>query len=201
MKNNESQKWDKLSKNYDKFLNKERIAYEYIGNLIKKHNSNKKTVELCAGTGILTEYYLDNFKDIIISDFSKDMNKICKRKFPNSDIRIIDCTDTQFKDKTFDLVIMMNAIHIIPNPEKTLKEIRRILKDDGILIVANYLEEESILQKIKLKILSIVGVEFYNIWDFESIKKHFKDRDFEIIYSEKISSRFPLAYLELKKLR
>ena len=39
-----------------------------------------------------------------------------------------------YAQKSFEVVIVSNALHIVPHPEKALQEIRRVLKDDGVLI-------------------------------------------------------------------
>lgn len=36
------------------------------------------------------------------------------------------------------LVIVSNALHILPKPEKALTEIRRVLKEDGVLIAPTF---------------------------------------------------------------
>ena len=36
------------------------------------------------------------------------------------------------------MVIVSNALHIIPQPEKALQEIKRVLKDDGVLIAPTF---------------------------------------------------------------
>ena len=38
----------------------------------------------------------------------------------------------------FDVVIVSNALHIVPHPEKSPAEIRRVLKDDGVLIAPTF---------------------------------------------------------------
>ncbi|MCR5024844.1 MAG: class I SAM-dependent methyltransferase [Lachnospiraceae bacterium] len=42
-------------------------------------------------------------------------------------------------DASFDAVIISNALHIIPDPEKALSEINRVPKKDGILIAPNFI--------------------------------------------------------------
>ena len=36
------------------------------------------------------------------------------------------------------MVLVSNALHIVPQPEKALAEIRRVLKDDGVLIAPTF---------------------------------------------------------------
>ena len=54
-----------------------------------------------------------------------------KAKNPdNLSFEVADATSLRFADNSFDIVVIANALHIIPNPEKALEEIRRVLKDE-----------------------------------------------------------------------
>jgi ubiquinone/menaquinone biosynthesis C-methylase UbiE len=44
-----------------------------------------------------------------------------------------------FGDKSFDLVVVTNAIDHVRDMEKSIEEIRRVLKDDGLVLFATYL--------------------------------------------------------------
>ena len=43
-----------------------------------------------------------------------------------------------YAEESFDVVIVSNALHIVPQPEKALAEIRRVLKDGGVLIAPTF---------------------------------------------------------------
>jgi len=47
-----------------------------------------------------------------------------------------DCHKMPFKDKTFDTIVSGDMIEHIENPSAFLKEAKRVLKDDGLLIVS-----------------------------------------------------------------
>ena len=47
------------------------------------------------------------------------------------------------RSKSFDVVIVSNALHIVPQPEKALREIKRVLKDDGVLIAPTFTHAEN----------------------------------------------------------
>lgn len=49
-----------------------------------------------------------------------------------------DMFNLPYADKSFDVVIVSNALHIVPEPEKALREIRRVLRDDGVLIAPTF---------------------------------------------------------------
>jgi len=42
-----------------------------------------------------------------------------------------------FKDKHFDIIVMSSAIHHSPNIRETLNEYKRVLKDDGVILLLN----------------------------------------------------------------
>ena len=46
-----------------------------------------------------------------------------------------DCEETKLNSGEFDCVIASGLIEYMPNDEKLLKEVKRLLKDDGILII------------------------------------------------------------------
>ena len=43
-----------------------------------------------------------------------------------------------YANQSFNVVIVSNALHIVPQPEKALQEIKRVLKDDGVLIAPTF---------------------------------------------------------------
>ena len=62
-----------------------------------------------------------------------------------------DTCKLRYADDSFDVVIIANALHIIPEPEKALAEMRRVLKKDGILIAPNFIHDNKNKNEIDLK--------------------------------------------------
>lgn len=52
------------------------------------------------------------------------------------DVNTVDLLDNKFQDKSFDAVTMWHSLEHLYEPLQTLKEIGRILNDDGLLVVA-----------------------------------------------------------------
>lgn len=69
-------------------------------------------------------------------DFSRNMLEIARKKAPHADIKEVDITKKfPFPSSTFDKVICSLVISHIKNIIPVLKEIKRVLKDDGFLIL------------------------------------------------------------------
>ena len=52
----------------------------------------------------------------------------------NLTFEVADATALPYKDDSFDVVLIANALHVMPEPEKALSEIDRVLKPGGILM-------------------------------------------------------------------
>tara|TARA_Y100000590_G_C15656656_1_gene990900 strand:+ start:736 stop:1539 length:804 start_codon:yes stop_codon:yes gene_type:complete len=101
------------------FLIKKR--YEWMNNYIKHDDIG---LEVGAGPGLSKEFIQNS--NLKISDFSDHKHL---------DYKNVDAQDTKFKNDSYDFVIASNMIHHIPYPIKFFKEIHRILKKDGKLII------------------------------------------------------------------
>ena len=66
--------------------------------------------------------------------------------------------------KPFDAVIISNALHIMPNPEKALSEIRRVLKPDGVLIAPTFTAAGSTLGRLRIRIMELAEFRVFHKW-------------------------------------
>ena len=66
------------------------------------------------------------------------------------------------------MVIVSNALHIVPQPEKALAEIRRVLKDDGVLIEPTFTHAgNSFPGKVKAFFMKLAGFPLHSRWTSE----------------------------------
>jgi SAM-dependent methyltransferase len=110
------------------FLEKERgeLFSSWIGN-------NKKVLDLGGRDGTLTQYFCKK-NNVTIGDIDEQSLAYAQANY-GVDTEIIDLNDTlPFKDNSFDIVVMAEVLEHLPYPMITLKEIKRILKNDGKFI-------------------------------------------------------------------
>lgn len=100
--------------------------------------SEGKVLELGCGTGKFWVKNRDHIKqdlDICVSDFSKSMLKIAEEnlKQVNHDFTFkdINAECIPFDDCTFDVVIAQHMIYFVPDIDKALREIKRVLVPGG----------------------------------------------------------------------
>ncbi len=107
--------------------------------------SNKIVLEIGCGTGngskLIKKYF--QAKKIYASDLDKRMIEIAKKK--NSDtlisFEVQNATKLKYKSNSFDAIFDLGVIHHIPNWKDSLKELKRVLKPKGQLIIEDLSSE------------------------------------------------------------
>ena len=161
-----------------------------ISIFIKHRNSfyNKNVLDIGVGLG-RTSFHLRNFaKKYIGIDYSNSMVEVGSKKYPELDLQHGDARDlSRFSDKSFDFILFSyNGIDYVSHSDrlKILKEIKRILKDDGIFVFSTHNKNfNAILTKPELH-TSLNPVRFLK--NFFSYIKQIKNKS--ILKNEEIEN-------------
>ncbi len=107
--------------------------------------SNEIVLDLACGPGILTEELAKYAQHVTAVDATEKMIQICQSK------NIKNITATQaiaeklpFADNSFDCIVNRLAIHHFFDPDKVLKEMKRVLKPKGKIIIADVYSSNNI---------------------------------------------------------
>ncbi len=105
---------------------------------VAKEGRLGKLAEFGCGTGFYTQVLAGKADSLVATDLSPGMLALAKGqiKAANVTFQVEDCQKTSLPDGAFDTAFMSLVIHFT-EPEKTLAEMRRILKPGGMLIIAN----------------------------------------------------------------
>lgn len=95
-------------------------------------------LELGAGTGQDSLFFMENGMDVTCIDLSTEHIKKCKKK--NLNAILMDLYNMDFEDNSFKGIYAMNCLLHVPKKDlsRVLKEIKRVLSDEGILFIGNY---------------------------------------------------------------
>ncbi|MBT4964228.1 MAG: bifunctional 2-polyprenyl-6-hydroxyphenol methylase/3-demethylubiquinol 3-O-methyltransferase UbiG [Francisellaceae bacterium] len=112
---------------------------EYIFRHIESENIN--IMDLGCGAGILTESLYRQFPNIIGVDACTDMINVAKQHSENSGLNInYSCNSIENLcdeyNESFDVIVCMELLEHVENPEKFLSYCRQCLKHNGILIIS-----------------------------------------------------------------
>lgn len=180
--------WQRFAKLYTTIMKKNEKTFEEICNILESYITKKSNIlELACGTGQISFLVADKVESYIATDFSENMiQEANKRKTKNptkAHFQIADATNLQFQEKSFDVVIISNALHIMPNPELALKEIRRVLKPDGIIFAPTFVYEKR-YSKLLIWCMEKVGFRIFNKWKLSDFTAFIEAQDFSVIDSK-----------------
>ena len=111
--------WDKNAGRYDRFMRKDRAAYDEVYALIRPVVKAKTVLELASGTGLIAKHIVNAAAHIEATDASAEMILEAKRDNQSAKLHfsVQDMFHLPYADKSFDVVIVSNALHIVPQPE------------------------------------------------------------------------------------
>ena len=193
--------WDRNAGRYDCFMRKDRIVYEKMYELIRPVVKDKTVLELATGTGLIANI-VNAAVHIEATDASSEMITEAKRNNHSAKLyfSVQDMFSLPYAEKSFDVVIVSNALHIVPLPEKALTEIRRVLKDDGMLIAPTFTHaENSFSGKVKAFFMKLAGFPLHNKWTSEEYLSFLQQNGWTVRKSAVLKASFPLTYAECVK--
>ena len=194
--------WDRNAGRYDRFMRKDRAAYDEMYELIRPVVKAKTVLELATGTGLIAKHIVNTAAHIEATDASAEMIAEAKRDNQSAKLHfsVQDMFRLPYADKSFDVVIVSNALHIVPQPEKALAEIRRVLKDDGVLIAPTFTHGNSTLRgRLKLFFMKLVGFPLNSRWSSADYLAFLRQNGWTVRKSTVLKASFPLTYAECVK--
>ena len=194
--------WDRNAKLYDRFMRKDQAAYAQMYQLLRPVVQHKTVLELASGTGLIAKNIAGWAKHIEATDASAEMIAQAKRDNLSDNLcfSVQDMFHLPYADRSFDVVIVSNALHIVPQPEKALQEIGRVLKDDGVLVAPTFTHAENALSgKIRAFFMKLVGFPLHSKWSKEKYLAFLQENGWAVQKSAVLKASFPLCYVECKK--
>ena len=150
------------------------ILKEFYEKLIKKGINFNNSIILDGGIGtgrtILPLLVYDI--DLLGLDKSIEMLNILKNKYSVSEnkkkITLIvgDISYIPFKESSFDIVILIQLLHLVKNRKEVINEVMRVLKPNGFLVIGG-LTSPALASKVYKKYISLsskyrIGEKFKN---------------------------------------
>lgn len=194
--------WDRTARIYDRFMRKDQRAYQQMYELIRPVVRHRQVLELATGTGLIAKNILRDAEHIEATDASPAMIAQARRGVNSTRIHfsVQDMFHLPYADRSFDVVIVSNALHIVPEPGKALQEIRRVLKDDGVLIAPTFTHAGSSLQgTVRLTLMRLAGFPQHSRWTSEEYLRFLQEQGWTVRRSEVLQASFPLTYAECMK--
>lgn len=196
--------WDRNAGRYDRFMRKDATAYSQLYELMRPVVRSKTVLELATGTGLIALNIVNSATHIEATDASSEMISEAKRHNHSAKLNfsVQDMFRLTYADGSFDVIIVANALHIIPEPEKALLEIYRVLKDDGILVAPTFTHaDNSFFGKVKAFFMKRAGFPLQSKWTGSEYLEFLRKNGWTVQKSTVLKASFPLTYAECVKTK
>ena len=194
--------WDKNAGRYNRFMRKDAAAYAQLYELLRPVVRGKRVLELATGTGLIAKSIVGSAAHIEATDASEEMIAQAQRDNQSAKLHfsVQDMFHLPYADGSFDVIIVANALHIVPEPEKALREIRRVLRDGGVLVAPTFTHaDNSFLGKVKAFFMKLAGFPLHSKWTSREYLAFLRENGWTVRKSTVLKASFPLTYVECIK--
>ena len=191
--------WDNVAGVYDVFVNvinrkTHRTLRRIVSELIEPRD---EVLECACGTGLLSKVIAAKCKGLTATDFSTRMLKKAKKNcaaYDNITYGCADITALGFPDAAYDKVVAGNVIHLLDEPLKALKELNRVCRPGGKLIIPTYMNKN---KKGKtggiVSVIDKTGADFKRQFTVESYRRFFLEAGYTDVTIRLAEGKIPCA--------
>ncbi len=197
--------WDRVAGVYDLFVNVvNRKTHKALRRIVSELIKPEDTVLECAcGTGLLSTVVAEKCRQLTATDFAPKMLKRAEKncaRYKNVQFRQADILALDFPDSSFDKVVAGNVIHLLDEPIKALKELDRVCRPGGVLIIPTYMNKD---QKGETSgfasVVGKAGADFKRQFTPESYRRFFLDAGYRDVRISLAEGRIPCAVAVMAK--
>lgn len=178
---------------YDRIFNKPLAeGHQMIGELIRRYRGEIKILEVGVGSG-LTLSYLPSRAEYIGIDINEKMLSLAQRKAKNLrgkkiSLQIMDAEEMGFKDSQFDLVIAPSVLTAINSPLKGMREMIRVTKKGGYIVVIANLRERNSFKSEVFRMMDPITRKYLGFTTDIDYHYFTKFREIELVEQQKINT-------------
>lgn len=155
--------FEKGSKAYFEYFDKMRMDIEpepLSSSLYEFESANgKKVLEVGCGNGFVLSRFASKGALVTGVDITPTGVELCKKRFSLFDLKgefiVADAQHLPFEDNSFDMICSMGVLHHVPDTEKAVSEIYRVLKPGGRFLIMLY-HRNSVLYRFKFPLLKLL---------------------------------------------
>ena len=197
--------WDRVAGVYDLFVNvvngkTHKALRRIVADLIEQEDV---VLECACGTGLLSTVIAGKCQHLTATDFAPKMLKRAEKNcaaYGNVLFRQANILSLEFPDNRFDKVVAGNVIHLLDEPLKALKELDRVCRPGGMLIIPTYMNRN---QKGEtggfVSVIGKAGADFKRQFTVESYKQFFLEAGYDDVKISLADGRIPCAVAVMTK--
>lgn len=162
-------------------------------------NKEQKILEIGSGKGSMVNYLKGEGYKIIGTELSQEYIKEAYQIYGKLPIKQMSGDNLQFKDNSFYIVLSFDVFEHIPDSDKHLQEVRRVLKPRGYYLLQTPNKITNMLWEIICSKSLRGNRDHVSLHTYYGLKKRFKKNHFKIEFVKiPITNEFTLEKVKKK---
>ena len=197
--------WDNVAWIYDVFANviNKKANRKLCAVVAGCITSSDEVLECACGTGLLSGAIAKRCRHLTATDFSSNMLKRAEQKYRacgNITFEVGNILNLDYPDECFDTVVAANVIHLLSDPYKALRELNRVCKKGGLIIIPTYMNrtDKGTTNRVSGAI-GKAGAGFQREFTLASYQAFFTDAGYPDADYTLCEGRIPCAVAVLRK--
>lgn len=194
--------WERHAKRYDRstrFLS--RPVPRMLELVVEAARGKSRVLEVAAGTGLVTAAIAPVVGELIATDYAEAMVVQLKARMREARLQNVRCEqadlyDLRFEPETFDAVFAANVLHLVPDVERALSSLRRVLKPGGVLVAPTYLHNETVRAAMLSRVFALTGFPGERRFSAKSLRATIEAAGLKVGRAQVIRGPFPIGYVE-----
>lgn len=193
--------WEQHAKRYDRatrFLS--RPVPRTLELAVAAVKGRPRVLEVAAGTGLLTTAVAPVVGELVATDYAEAMVQQLESRVRDAGLTNVTCEQAdlyalRFDAADFDAVVAANVLHLVPDLERALASLRRVLKPGGVLVAPTYLHRETLRASILSRLFALTGFPGKRRLTQRSLRAAIEVAGFRVDGEETIPGPFPIGFM------
>lgn len=160
-----------------------------------------KVLDTAAGTGVLTLAAAKRAAEVVCTDMSLPMLEQARAKaerggFTNIRFEARNIFHLDDEDETYDITMAGNVLHLLKDPQGAVKELARVTKRGGLLILPTY---TNICDSLAIKLYKKLGFRPEQNFTPSSYKAMLEECGIGRVKAKLINGMVPCCFAVIKK--
>ena len=196
--------WKAAAEGYDEWITNDfQDQYEVNWNILTKYiDPTLRVLDVGCGPGDLSIRISQQCHEVWGVDVTPEMIQIAEKKVAlepaNVNFEQADACDLPFENHCFDTVMSVNALQTMIQPEMALKEMNRVLKPGGELLLITYCYGDSTLSDNESLVDWAVKYRTQAVWQtfkVTQLSDLLQANGFEVVEADRIWEEPVVAFL------
>lgn len=171
---------------------------EMVQRVAEAVHGRDRVLEVAAGTGLVTAGIAPVVGALVATDYAPAMVEQLgarTRSLRNVSARVLDLYELDTTDGAYDAVVAANVLHLVPDLDRALDALVRVLRPGGRLVVPTYLHDATALSRAVSAAMGLAGFPGHRRFTLDGLTAAVSGRGLQIVASAQIEGLLPIGFV------